>query len=300
MSRSFDKKNVILVQINEDDLLSFLVDKDLTDDGTIKCRIKDLAELLINTIPEYVFAEYQNPDIPFNSVSMVREAAKCMYTVKNRDDTTHSNNCTRPKSTKGDFGEVLLHLLLREFKETIPLVSKAYLKDSPDVPAHGFDVVHVSPHEKILWLGESKFYTDSKAGIKSLIEDLNDHINQNFVDRQFAFIMKNVTNNSIPGRDEWIEILNDRSAFSDRIKMLNIPMLCIYEHDIYNHFEDLKTDEAVSYHKTNVKTLKNLFDHLNNHPLKSNLNIILMLFPIANKQELLSELELRLYHMQQI
>ena len=45
------------------------------------------------------------------------------------------------------------------------------------MPAHGFDAVHVSTNEKILWLGESKLYDDSKEGIKALVKDLNEHIN---------------------------------------------------------------------------------------------------------------------------
>ena len=39
----------------------------------------------------------------------------------------------------------------------------------------GFDAVHVSASENILWLGESKLYGDSKEGIKALVKDLNEH-----------------------------------------------------------------------------------------------------------------------------
>ncbi|WP_330558188.1 Hachiman antiphage defense system protein HamA [Acutalibacter sp. 1XD8-33] len=33
-------------------------------------------------------------------------------------------------SRRGEFGELILHLLLRDFKNTIPLISKVYFKDS--------------------------------------------------------------------------------------------------------------------------------------------------------------------------
>lgn len=46
---------------------------------------------------------------------------------------------------KKEFIELLLHLLLREYKHTIPLISKVYFKDSAGVPAHGFDAVHITP-----------------------------------------------------------------------------------------------------------------------------------------------------------
>lgn len=35
-----------------------------------------------------------------------------------------------PFKNRGEFGEIILHFLLRDFKNTIPLVSKVYFKDS--------------------------------------------------------------------------------------------------------------------------------------------------------------------------
>ena len=81
--RIFDKKNVILLKINEDELNSFLVDMDIGDDGKPKYRLDDFTRAIINTIPEYVFAEYEGADIPQNdSVEKIREAAHCIYKIK--------------------------------------------------------------------------------------------------------------------------------------------------------------------------------------------------------------------------
>jgi hypothetical protein len=38
---------------------------------------------------------------------------------------------------------LILHLLLRDFLKALPLVSKIFAKDSPGIPAHGFDSVHI-------------------------------------------------------------------------------------------------------------------------------------------------------------
>lgn len=50
---------------------------------------------------------------------------------------------------------LVLHMFLKEFKNTIPLISKMYFKDSFSQEAKGFDAVHVSQDSLTLWLGET-------------------------------------------------------------------------------------------------------------------------------------------------
>lgn len=80
--------------------------------------------------------------------------------------------------------------------------------------------------------------------------------------------------------------------------MINIPLLCTYPHDIYDLFDSLENDEAIEYHQKNIYELKDYFDTNNKHPLKDRLNIILLLFPIRNKEELIIKLHEKLWHMQ--
>ncbi|AFM40259.1 protein of unknown function (DUF1837) [Desulfosporosinus acidiphilus SJ4] len=271
--------------------------------------LDDLTKAIINTIPEYVFADYENPEIPQTDVvEKLREAAHCIYKIKdydlmrrwrlNNDKTALEELKKSSTARRGEFGELLLHLLLRDFKNTIPLVSKVYFKDAAGIPAHGFDSVHISPDEKILWLGESKFYSESKRGLQELLSDLNNHFKKDYLNEQFIIIKKNLDNNSIPQRDEWIKILSNSNRLKDKINIINIPMLCTYPHDIYKLYDDMNNIAAITYHETNIRELKDYFDIQNQHPLKSQLNITLMLFPIRNKKELVTELHARLWHMQ--
>ena len=308
-NRVFDKKNIIVSKISEDDLNSFLIDMDIGDDGQPYYPLNELASSIINTIPEYVFAHYENPEIPqTDAVEKLREAAHSIYRIKDfdimrrwyldHDEDAKVEIDQMSANRRGEFGELLLHLLLRDFKDTIPLVSKVYFKDPAGVPAHGFDAVHISPHERILWLGESKFYVDGKTGVKELLKDLSTHFTRSFLDDQFVIIKKNLENNSIPQRDEWIRTLSDCSKLRDRINMINIPLLCTYSHDIYQRFPDLAEAEAISYHEANIHELKRYFDENNNHPLQDRLNYILLLFPVRNKKELVTKLHEKLWHMQ--
>ncbi|MCR4678930.1 MAG: DUF1837 domain-containing protein [Lachnospiraceae bacterium] len=308
--RIFDKKNVILTRIDEADLNSFLVDMDI-DGGKPICLMKDFEEAIINAIPEYVFAQYTDSSIPQNDImDRVREAANCIYKIKDyelmkkwlvdKDEEAHEELINSSITKRGEFGEILLHLLLREFKDTIPLISKVYFKDSASVPAHGFDAVHVSKNDDILWLGESKLYDDGKEGIKALIEDLENHVNRDYLNSQFNIIRKNLGNHSIPDRDKWINILTNCNKMRDKIKLINIPMLCTYTNDIYKKFDDLDCADAITYHEENVRGLKQLFDNQKKKKALYNVNIILLLFPIENKDEFVLNLHKRLWHMQGI
>ena len=68
VNRIFDKKNVILLKVNEDDLNTFLVDMDIDDEGNPKYCLDDFTKAICNTIPEYVFAQYEDPNIPQNDI----------------------------------------------------------------------------------------------------------------------------------------------------------------------------------------------------------------------------------------
>lgn len=309
MPRSFDRKNIILAKVQESDLNSFLLDMDIGDDGNPLYPLDEFSKAILNTVPEYVYAQYENPDIPqIVAVDKLREAAKSIYKIKDYDlmrrwyldcDTDAREELKKsPSSRRGEFGELLLHLILRDFKDTIPLVSKVYFKDTYGVPAHGFDSVHITPNDETLWLGESKFYTDSKLGVKNLLGDLEEHFKTNYLNEQFIIIKKNLENNSIPQRDEWIKKLTTCNKLQDKLKMINIPMLCTYPHDIYNLYSDMCCTETIQYHELNVRELKCYFDSNYNHPLKQHLNIILILFPIKSKKELITKLHERLWYMQ--
>lgn len=206
MKKIFDKKNIILLKINEADLNSFLIDIDLNDDGVHRYMLEEFAKELINVVPEYVFAQYEDTEInSINAVEKIGEAARSIYKIKEFDlmrkyylenDLEAKKALDNlPYKKRGEFGELILHMLLRDFKGTIPLVSKVYFKDSSGVPAHGFDTVHISPDEKILWLGESKLYKKGKRGISELINDLNEHFKKEYLNEQFLIIKKilNVT-----------------------------------------------------------------------------------------------------------
>lgn len=312
VNRVFDKAQLIEVTINEEDLMSFLVKMDIGDDGKPKYPVDELARLVIHVLPEYVFAWHEGISLD-DSMAKISEAANRLYDtdpyktmldyyVNNVRGTEIEEKVKKlEENNRGEFGELLLHLLLRDFKGTQTMMSKVYFSDANGVPDHGFDAVHYIPSRNQLWLGESKLYTDSKSGLRNLVDDLHKHLTRDYMHDQFVLIEKNIKTQTNPDKDEWIKKFQKNVRLADMIDGLNLAMLCLYPHDVYQKQLDevLSLVEGVEYHKANIRELKDYFDKANTCPIKDKVNIVLLLFPVRDKKEFVRTLHVKLWHAQQ-
>lgn len=311
MQKIFDHANIIECVIDEDELMAFLLRQDIDNEGNKYFPFRDLAGIIIDVLPEYAFADYEQPIKPQLYMKKIREAARCMYETSAykainkyyiEQDQSFKEEAEGARAiSRGEFGEILLHLLLRDFKGTIPLVSKLYFKDSRGVPAHGFDAVHISPKEKILWLGESKLYTGATSGLANLIEDLKHHFTKDFLRDEYTIIKKNVATNNIPDRDYWLDRLSKNNLLVDMIMQVNIPMLCVYnDSPRFKQCLQESIENIAPIFEPRFRELKQYFDENNDAPLKDKLNIILFLFPVMDKDTFILELHKRLFYLQQV
>lgn len=145
MNKTFDVYNVIMVKVDEKDLMSFLLKNDIDDNAQSKYPLDLLTEEIMSVIPEYAYADYKGSRIgQTNAYKKLKEAANAIYKIK-EFDLMYKAYCSMdveerkrakielekmPFRNRGEFGEIILHFLLRDFKNTIPLVSKVYFKDS--------------------------------------------------------------------------------------------------------------------------------------------------------------------------
>ena len=81
---------------------------------------------------------------------------------------------------------------------------------------------------------------------------------------------------------------------------INIPLLCTYQSDNFTKYDDEALQEFIESYETEIKGLKKYFDDNNDHPNKSRLNIILLLFPVQSKKELVTLLHKNLSNIQSI
>ena len=332
----FNSKNVITEYISNAGLRAYFVGFDFGE-----YKYDPLVEKIMTAIVDFSFGFHEGI-LKTYTIKEIKKAACMVYKIEPYDSSKHikytdeNDYFDKKYSNRGEFGELVLHLLLRDYLKTQPLVSKIFAKDSPGVPAHGFDSVHigVSPLDdtkKSLYLGESKLKISGEDGISELLDDIKKHFVKDVLTTpagEFVLI-GNKKRNFIP-LDEYVDLntkreyekfLEEKKYWFEQIDGLQngeslqklfdsitIPLLCTYSSKIFEKYSDTETDDFKKEYKEEVKKLKEKLDKgltkIRNdfkdsgEPISTNLNIVLMLFPVPCKKELVKKLHTKLYHQQ--
>jgi hypothetical protein len=303
----FDSQKIITERIRETDFNTFFVGFDIDDMGVNHYRWEPFVDVLSDVILEFALGL---KDISQQEARQkLKEAAKAIYEIdafskaKERflsDGNIEDDELDKKYLTRGEFGELILHLLLRDFHNTVPLLSKIYFKDSYNVNVHGFDAIHVDPQNKMLWLGESKIYVDPHKGIKSLIADVNEHINRDYLNQEFTIVSNKITNlSNIPEKKHWLDLMNSKTKLSEVLSSVTIPLLCVYTSNNLANFNE-ESEEFFKAYDKEVRELKKYFETNYSHSLSTKLNIILILFPVKCKKELVKRMHIKLTNIQGI
>ena len=235
-------------------------------------REEAFVQLLMEVIPEFAFGIQPNGIDQNQIIGRVREAAKSIY--GNRD------------TNGGEMGEAILHLLLRDYFNTLPLLSGIYFKDSDEQQVHGFDAVHISDgDDKKIWLGESKFFKNKNDGVRELAKSVIEHIEQSYLKRQFALISKKVPDTT-EEREYWLSLLSEKTSLDKIFKTVSIPCLCTYDCNIYpNHKE--ASEAFLNEINIECKKLQDSFI-TKTASVPSDIEVHLMLFPVPSKEKFLT------------
>lgn len=308
---SFDKHKVVVLKVTQPDVEGLVLNHDLSDDGEYSYMETDFIDSVMRYLPEYAMGDEPAPTSIIDMVPYLKETAKSVIKVKKiaeineyiKNDTPYDQwdqDILKIYMTKGIFSELILHFLLRAIHNTTPLISKVYFKDSFAHEAHGFDSVHISNDNK-LWLGETKFYTDGQNGINALIEDLNLHFKHNYLKEQFLIIRRSLAGKN-PVRDEWIEKLNSATRLEEKLDLIVVPLLCIYEDnvatDVINAINaGVDADTLIIDH---ISTMKEYFDKNNTFVHSDRVQPLLILLPVECKKRIVAEMLTKICNMQNI
>jgi hypothetical protein len=250
-----------------------------------KFRLGPLADVIVKVIPEFALGIYQGTSVPITDiVPLLKTAARRVY-------------LTDDYASRGEFGELILHLLLRDFCGSVPLISKINFKDSPNATVHGFDGIHVviTGGEKQLWLGESKLYTSGPQGVRALAKDLEKHVTADYLRQEFELSAPKLPV-SAPDVEYWRKLMHEHTTLDEILDKVCIPMVCTYTSALYaSHLS--ATAQYVAEFLEECHALKKTFDEYNN---ATDVDVILILLPVESKQDLVTELDKRLKHMQAI
>lgn len=310
MKTPFESNSIIEERIAQDSLRGYLIGFDLDDNGNSIYRWPDAVQKIIGVIHEFAFG-FHDGTLTSNTQTLEKiiEAAKSIYKIdafqKVKDMYLNDGHITDDLADKylrrGEFGELILHLLLRDNFNTIPLLSKIYFKDSLGHTVHGFDCVHINQHSKTLWLGESKLYIDPYKGLSELINDIEEHFKVDYLNSEFSLISKKIKLfDNIPETEHWKKTLSSSTKLKDKLNDICIPLLCTYSCDLFNEFDNEQDVEFIKKYEAKIYALKKYFDEKNQHPLKSKLKIVLILFPVQCKKTLVKKLHHKLSLIQSI
>ena len=242
-------------------------------------RKDQLVNYLFEYLPEFALTYSELGNLTGeNVVAKMRQVAASIYQ-------------SEKFKNRGEFGELLLHAIIREMYDTIPAISKIYYKDGPNETVKGFDAVHVVVTDKALelWLGEVKFYNNISNAISDVIEELNQHIKTRYVRTEFIAITNKI-DTKWPHADRLKTLLHPNTSLDDVFSNTCIPVLLTYDSTILAKYNN-KCDEYVQEISEEFQRFHKIFcDKLGEFPL----TIHLFLFPLNTKAKLINSLESKL------
>lgn len=246
-------------------------------------RSTDLVKALIRALPDFALNESEKAQLSHeNALRLVAEAARTVYQ-------------TDKYGKRGEFGELLLHVVLKRHFHTLPAISKIYYKDGPNETVKGFDAVHVVATEDDLelWLGEVKFYKNIRQAIADVVEELKAHAERTYLLNEFHFV-RNKIDSTWPHADRLRALLNPETSLDYVFDRIRVPVLLTYE-----------SPTAAGVTAVSDAFLQALEDELREHhadfagrPIPASLQITLILVPLVEKQPILDLLHQRLTNLQ--
>ena len=195
------------------------------------------------------------------------------------------------KNKKGDYGELLLFLILKSFYKAERFVTKVKLRSSVKDQIKGFDCAHFTVDDCgaiKLWLGEVKFYKSFSNAVTDIATEINDHINKTYLKEEFSILCPNIEFNSnvnIP--DELVDYL-DGTMSLDNVKIV-IPALITYESAVVRN--NSKVDDA--FKKNIKKQFESKFSTIDKKSIKNipNIDIFFILLPLSDINNIKTKLE---------
>jgi len=242
-------------------------------------RKDQLVDYLFEYLPEFAltYSEFENLTGE-NVVAKMRQVVMSIYQ-------------SEKFKNRGEFGELLLHAIIRETYNTLPAISKIYYKDGPNETVKGFDAVHVVVTDDTLelWLGDVKFYKNISDAISDVIKEINQHIETRYVRNEFIAITNKI-DTKWPHADRLKTLLHPNTSLDDVFSNTCIPVLLTYDSTILAKYNN-KCDEYVQEISEEFQRFHKIFcDKLGEFPL----TIHLFLFPLNTKVELINSLESKL------
>ncbi|WP_435037952.1 HamA C-terminal domain-containing protein [Pseudomonas neuropathica] len=256
-----------------------------------KWRNDQFADHIIEWLPEFALSYSEINEIGHhNALRIIKRAAKIVYD-------------TEKYGLRGEFGEILLHIAIRQVYKTLPAINKIYYKSSVNETVKGFDAVHVVKKDDglELWVGETKFYNKVSRAIYDVVKEIVDHLETDYLKSEFILI-RNKIDPEWPEAEELRELLHENTSLDKVFRQACIPVLLTYDSEVVKggaidkEYESNIRDEIIDAYssfrnKLNDQYLERFFTVL---PI----TVHVILIPLHEKKELIAALDKRLKALQ--
>lgn len=248
-------------------------------------RTERFTEHLMEWLPEFAltFSELEALH-PGNMVALLREAAKKIY-------------ATEKFEKRGEFGELILHAVIRQVHGSLPAISKIFYKTSRNDTVKGFDAVHVvARHDGLeLWLGEAKFYDDAQRAIRDVVEELKAHTERDYLRDEFVLIAGKIDENW-PHAQDLKKLISPNTSLDQIFTRVCIPVLLTYDSPCVASHKSCSEAYCAEFEREVIGHYKTFCGK----ELPTNVEIQLFLLPLSKKAELVAALDRRLRGLQKI
>lgn len=255
-------------------------------------RNDQFADHVMEWLPEFALNHSELNEIGHhNAMRMMKKAAKIVYQ-------------TEKYGSRGEFGEILLHIAIRQIYQTIPAVSKIFYKSSVNETVKGFDAVHIvrKDNNLELWIGETKFYENVSQAIYDVSKEIVDHLETDYLRSEFILI-RNKVDPSWPEAHAFKALLQENVSLDNIFERACVPVLLTYDSPTVqsskksdlDYIDNIRTEMSNSYAQMRKK-LSAEYKKRFSEALPITIHVILI--PLKEKKKLLAALNARLKALQ--
>ena len=250
--------------------------------------------------------EYRQRDL----VGLIRDMVPYFALTEDELASLHKSNWNRisfnrisdaQPTKKGDYGELLLYIILSIFYKSPKFVTKARLRSSTREQIKGFDCAHFSIEdsgEVKLWLGEAKFHANISGAVSSALESLATHFQDVAkIKSELKLLGGEIEINKSLGSEhlELLESYTTGARSLDKVP-IHVPVLITYDSKCIGDScgtDDADLDSAVFQKKLIFELDKN-FDliYSKNWPKRNNITISFYLIPFKSVAEIKALLDI--------
>lgn len=251
-------------------------------------RGQRLTENLFKCIPEFCLTYSEIHEVDSSEwMDKMKKAVSMIYS-----SSKYKN--------RGEFGELLLHYILKDLYKTVPAISKMYFKDGPNETVKGFDAVHVIANSEgnlDLWLGEVKFYKNALKAINDVIPEIKEHFAHDYLRTEFIAITNKLDKES-PYCDKLSKLISPDTSLDDIFERICVPVLITFNSKVINKH----TKYTTAYKEEMKKEMEKYFKQFEFQFKKLGIDIEVHLFllPLKTKETFVQMLNKKLIQWQQL